>query len=249
MQIFRINSDIADCLKKIAYRNKYDLLANSLSKEIFQKLILNQEFSFDIQTENNITIKIRAGKDTDREKTANEPYDNFTIKSNSTLVDNTTEIFIYFRFKYFFSKKDYESFIYILYEIIRHEIEHAYQFSIGKQPDESYKTLYDKLFQGFPQNIEDFSQHVNTISQYLTSNEEIDAYAKSIVYIAKKRKVPFNQIIKQIFNRAFFNNKIEIAQLANQNLNIIEEIEATRQKLITHINKLYPSMTLKTTFL
>lgn len=241
--------EIKECLKKIAYRNKYDLIANSLSREIFQRLVLNQEFSFDLFPIDKIVVKIRAGKNTSQEKTVNEQYDNFTIKANSSLVEGEIEIILYVQFKYFFSKADYESFVYVLYEIIRHEIEHAYQFSIGKKPDESYKELYDKLFQGFPQNLEYFSQHVDRVSQYLTSNEEIDAYAKSMVYIAKKRKVDVEQIIRQVFNRAFFNNRIEIGQMANKNPYITNKIENTRQRLVEHIKKLYPNITVKTTFL
>ena len=234
MRIYTINSNVIDCLRAIAYRNKYDVIANSTSQEIFKRAIINDEFAFDLYPFDNAVMKIRYGKNESIESATA-----FDIKAYSQLIDDVAEIVINIKSKDSFSDKDYENFIYVLYEVVRHELEHAENFYQGKYPDESYRELYDKIFKGFPDNLDGFAEHVDLISRYITCDEEIDSYAKSIYYIAKKRKVNVDEIIRQVFNRAFFNNRIEMGQLANDNPALSDKIEFARKTLEERINKLH----------
>jgi len=183
------NSTIHSCLLKIAYRNQYDVLSNVIVREIFQKLIIAQEFFVMVEKE-NVIVRVRAGKNGKEDgKTTDKTNFNFTINAHTRpQIDEMTEISIGVDFKNGFSKNDYSSFNFSLYEAIRHEIERAHQFNIGKYPDESYKEKQDNMFINFTTDANGLSKHIQSVSDYISSNEEIESYARSIMYVAKKQK-------------------------------------------------------------
>lgn len=233
---------IKDCLYKIAYRNEYDLMAGDIVREIFSNIKggLN---SFTI-SKPNLDIKVNVvNKDI-----AETTYKNFhitaysdipVISNNDNAPLDTPTITVNLYINAMFSAKDYNDLNYSLYSVIRHEIEHYHNYVLKKQPESDYVERYTALMNSNNNNLE---RHVQMVSDYILCESEIDAYARSIIYVAKKQnKAPF-EIIDQIFKRAFFNNNRELLLIGQHSEKIREIIENTRNKLMQRIGSFYPGV-------
>ena len=235
-----------ECLKKIAYRNKYDKMAGEASKEIFQAIIYDGKGYIEIKKE-NVIIKVSVEEVEDKIEETNH----FNIKALAIPPESSEETIVKIDIvtDKDFSLDNYERLNFLIYEVVRHELEHANQFTIGKLPDESYKEKYDKTISPLLDDEEGLRDHINNVATYILSNEELPAYARSIVYIAKKQNKHTDEVIRQIFNRAFFNNRIEIGKKALSDPEMNHIIEDVKTKLKDAINKLHPRIYYSFTYL
>lgn len=238
MKIYSLQN-MDECLKKIAYRNKYDKTAGEVSKEIFQAIVYDGKGYIEIERE-NLIVKVSIEEDEDRIEETNH----FNLQAIAIPPQGSKEVIVKIDIvtDKDFSLDNYERLNFLIYEVVRHELEHANQFFIGRLPDESYKEKYDKTISPLIDNEEGLRCHVNNMATYILSNEELPAYARSIVYIAKKQNKDIDEVIRQIFNRAFFNNRIEIGKkvLSDPEMNRI--VEDVKTKLKDTITKLYPKI-------
>lgn len=225
---------IQDCLYKIAYRNKFDILANQFVKKIFSRIknrlssfILNEK---EVKILFNVTIKDFSA------------FRNFAMGAEFKVQPNNTEniptLSINLIVNKEFSKTDYQDLNYCLYEVIRHELEHYNKISIGKYPDKDYIETYKALTTSTPEF--DLKKHVEVVAKYILSGTEVDSFAKSIVYVAKKQNKSALEVIQQVFNRAFFNNNRDLLKQAQGNKEIMKVVEDTEKLLMERIKHFYP---------
>jgi len=238
-------SSIDSILKFASFRNKYDLLSNNVARNIFEaiKLKISNRFSFKDsfyeKGDEEYTIDYLV-KFVDKDDIKAD------IKAKFYYPDNKTEpyidIKIYIGLN--FSEQDLERLYWQLYESIRHEYEHFDKYSKGFWPDEEYnKTVasLDSL------NLQDIDK-VNLISKYILDPIEIDSYAKSTVYVAKKRKTPYGNVIDDILDRSLFGNNENIKKRMLENQEICRIISDIKDKLVERVKKLFPAIVLKDSF-
>ena len=158
-------------------------------------------------------------------------FDNFSVKA----VTKDDSIYLTILINDAFSELDYPSLNYVLYEVIRHELEHKDRFILNKRPDAKYVELYNKLMSNMS-----LEEHTGTISEYILSETEIDSYIKSIMYVAKKQKVSAYDVIEQVIKRAFFNNDSKLMLEGIENSRIKSLVEKTREELRHKIREYYP---------
>ena len=168
----------------------------------------------------------------------------FNIKADSKANENLEEpaIFLTISLNKDFSPKDYERANYAIYEVLRHEFEHINNFILEKKPDDIYKDMYEKLlgYKGVAKNEEELLQNIKLVSECILSETEILSYVKSILYVAKKQKREVRDVIRQIFNRAFYNNKRENIIMAQRIPEVQEIINKTEKGLSNKMKQLYP---------
>ena len=225
MKIYNAIEATNSCIRIFAFRNKYDILANRVAEWIFS-LIKNGnlgEYIYD-----NIHVDI-----SNSEKETHLNFNNFKIGAECRGNDIQIDIFL----KSDFSKSDYQSFNYVLYEVIRHELEHQDRFILGKNPDDEYVKTYDQLMNDSGLKLE---EHSELIAKYILSDSEIDSYVKSIMYVAKKQKRSAIEIIEQVLNRAFFNNNEKLMTDGTKNDRIVSLVEKTRNVLRNKLVEYYP---------
>jgi len=223
MKIYKANIKINDCLKVFAFRNKYSLRANDLVRKIFDRIKNDRMGEFG---EEDIWVEIR------RQKIPHSTFENFYVDANT----KNDKIYLVIFLDHGFSEKDYQKLNFVLYEIIRHELEHVGKFSMDKKPDGKYVQLYYDL-----RNNNDIHDHVRMISQYILSDTEIDSYAKSIMYVAKKQNKSVLEIVDQVIKRAFFGNDSKIMVEVMQNKEMKNIVEYTKNKLKEKIKEYFPT--------
>jgi len=222
MKIYKV-SDLERCLKVFAFRNKYDMMSNDIVSVIFDKIKTNpsnQIFSYD-----NIQVEIN-------KEFINSTFENFHIEAFSE--NNVIHLIISLNND--FSEKDYQRLNFVLYEVIRHELEHVDKFTQGKFPNEEYVKLYNSLIEN--QNAKERAQKV---SQYILSDVEVDSYVKSIMYVAKKQNKSVLEVIEQVIKRAFFNNNSKLMERELKDDEIFGIIESTRKILRGKLKEYYPN--------
>ena len=96
--------------------------------------------------------------------------------------------------------------------------------------------IYDTLM-----GIGNREDNIEIIAQYILSDTEIDAYAKSIMYVAKKQDKTVLDIIEQVIKRVFFGNNSEVMKKLMSNLETIKIIENVRNSLMERIKQYYPT--------
>lgn len=229
MKIYKNSEAIKNFIYLFSFRNKQDILANDFVKWIFD-LVKNK--SFGEHNRDNVFVKINSSKT----KINPATFSNFHIVSKTEDADIHLSIFIYDEF---FSG-DYQNFNYVLYEVIRHELEHIDKFILDRKPDENYVKLYNQLLSTTILSESDLESHAELISQYILSDTEIDSYVKSIMYVAKKQNVSAIDVIEQVIKRTFFNNNSELMKKGFENNNIRLIIEKTRKELRSRLSKFHP---------
>lgn len=223
MKIYKNNTILKDCLRVFAFRNKYDIKANDIVRQIFDRVKNN---AFGETSIDNVWIEI--AKSDSLKKT----FDNFHISAKT----ENDKIYVNIFLTSDFSKSDYQKFNYILYEVIRHELEHVDKYETGIRPDEKYVELYNNLMY-----FNDLVEHAQMVSDYVLSDTEIDSYVKSIMYTAKKQNKSAYEIIDMVIKRAFFNNDSEKMKVGMKNKEIASIIEKTRKELRDKIREYYPN--------
>jgi len=238
---------IENILKFASFRNKYDLLSNNVARKIFDSIKekylnrINTNGSFFEKDEDckeytiDFFVKFIDSTDMKRE-----------VKARFYYPEGKTEPFIDIRILIGlnFSKQDFERLYWHLYEFIRHEYEHFDGYKKGLWPDEEYiKTMLslDKM------NLSDV-ERIKLVSKYILDPIEIDSYAKSIMYVAKKRKTPYGQVVQDVLNRVLFNNDENIKNRMTQNQAINTIINGIEKRLVDRIKEVFPSVVLKDSF-
>lgn len=184
-------------LYKFAFRNKNDLLALKISRDVF--LVAIKNIGSEISTTINIEKKCNLFLHTNISSVDRLRYGNFDISANTNI--SKSGIFspfinleLYFNKKFF--KNDFEKLNYVLYDAIRHEIEH-YRQSDDLNGDEFVRT--DNILDNF-----------KNFKNYILSTQEMDAYVRGLVFSAKKQKIPFDIILDNSLRELFFLNDLEV---------------------------------------
>lgn len=244
MRILSVKNSIEKILKTASFRNKYDLFSNALARKIFEmvqdKLLSRTNFkdSFYEHEENGEEYTI------DFYVKFNDTYNSkIDIGSKFYYPDEKTEPYIDIRIYLGrdFSVDDFERFHWYLYESIRHEYEHFDKYIKGFYPDKRYEEIISSL------NTLNLSpiEKARLISELILHPIEIDSYAKSIMYVAKKRKTPYGYVIRDILDRLLFDNA-QGNTVQNQEINqIVGNIE---RGLIKRIQEIFPASVLRDPF-
>lgn len=238
MKIYSLKT-IEDCLNVISYRNRYDMIANEATRKILKEIksISNTDINVDFNVEGiAFVISIKIG-DTGHTEFNSYP---FIVK---TKADYSGIIYFDILLDPLFSRKNYTQINNEIYEGARHEVEHISNFKLNKKPDSGYKYLLNSLMGIDKDNLNSISSMLNYIrlvSQYITSEGELTAYSRSILYAAKKQKRDIGEVISQVFNRAFFNNNREYMLLVKDNEEAQKMINKTREAIMSKIREFYP---------
>jgi len=222
MNIYKTNENLQDCLRSFAFRNKYDLMANIISRKIFERVKNNNMGEFSDQ---NVWIEIS------RENIKNLTFENFHVGA----VTKNDKIYVNIFLNDDFSSKDYQRFNFVIYDVLRHELEHLDKYIMGKRPDEKYVQLYNDL-----RSFHTDKEHVEMIAQYILSNVELDSYVKSIMYVAKKQNKSALEVIEQVIKRAFFGNDSKVMKELLKNPKTVLIIDNVRNALKNKLKEYYP---------
>jgi hypothetical protein len=221
MKIYKTGT-LQDCLKSFSFRNKYDMQANNVARKILYRVKNGNIGEF---SEGNIWVEIV------RQKIVNPTFENFDVNA----ICNNDSIYINIILNDNFSVKDYQRFNFVIYDVLRHELEHLDKYVMGKRPDEKYVELYNDLKASHP-----IEEHINLVSQYILSETEIDSYVKSIMYVAKKQNKSALEVIEQVLKRAFFGNNKALMQELEKNPKIALIIDNVRSVLKNKLKEYYP---------
>lgn len=248
MKIISLKTSLIRILKAASFRNKYDLFSNEISGKIF-KIIKDK-----LSSKTNFKDSFHEKEEESKEEYAvdfyvkfSDTYDNkVDIKAKFYYSDQQTEPFIEIRIylRTDFSENDFERFHWYLYECVRHEYEHFDKYIRGFWPDKRYDEIIESLN---TINLSD-TEKAKLISELLLHYIEIDSYAKSIMYVAKKRKIPYGYVIRDILNRLFFNNDKNIKKRMLQNQEVSQIIDEIKNRLIERIRKIFPASVLRDPF-
>lgn len=243
-------ANIRELLNKLSFRNKYDMMANEISREIFQNVINGEENNGE---ENefrksyplyNIEVSVDILRyETDYIEQSKNNFARFKINSYNEGEFNDLElkgikIIMKIALAKGFSKEDYRAFHYRLYEISRHELEHRETYYTKGKPDLEYQELYNKLIE--ETNTRTLKEHCQIISQYILNPQEFPSYAKSLYYYSKKEKKDFRLVVQDILERSFYRNNPENINEAKNDSGIIQIFNATKEAIINEIKSLYP---------
>lgn len=237
---------VKESLYHFAFRNQYDIIASEISKEIFQSVVSNNASFSKLYPKHKMGIEVvieRANTDY-IEKVKNIHYVNFDIKAHNqgAFIENQFDsclIDVKIILGRKFSDQDYQSLNYRLYEVIRHEIEHKKTFSDLGQPKQNYINLFDKLFQ--PKGNRPLLSHCQLMSQYILHPQELPSYAKSIYFYAKRSRKSFQNIISDVLNRSFFNDRQDAIKEGMSNPEILSLLNKTKESLTKQINRFFPN--------
>ena len=244
MKIYAIPK-VQDILKAFAFRNKYDMLSGEAVRQILKEI---KEY----QTDKSFFIMVNGTKiDVEIKKDASmmtEPYNEYPFKITAFTEKSTDinpEIVIAIILNNDFSSKNYGQINNSLYGVLRHEFEHIDDLANeGLKCSPEQKSLYEKLMkEDNPYATkEKMVEHIRNISKYILSDEEIFAYVRSIVYVAKKQDRNAADIIDMTLNRSFYNNKSENLLLVKDDMEVQKIVKETKERLMKEISRLYPPM-------
>jgi hypothetical protein len=231
-----IKTDAQNIFKKIAFRNRYDLLANEATRDIFETIKNNYQNtreskeSFEYKNTNYIIdLKLSHDNLIDKKFDMRADFNEPDVKAQTP-----PYIEIRITLDYNFSKDDFERLNYAIYEFIRHEYEHFYSYD---HDIFSSKEYYDNL-----RALQDMSlsllERAKLVEKNVLDPYEIDAYARSVVYVAKKRKVRFQKVLWEALDIMFFGFSEKDQNLGRQNreiMNIYNNILDKTQERIHQI--------------
>jgi hypothetical protein len=220
MNIYK-NNTLQDCLRYFAFRNKYDAMANLIAREIFERVKHNNTGEF---LEKNILINITKGKLID------PTFENFHVSAFA----RNDKVHLNISLDDDFSSKDYQRFNFVIYDVLRHELEHLNKYVMGKYPDEEYVKLYYDL-----KSKHTLKEHIEMVSRYILSDTEIDSYVKSIMYVAKKQNKSALEVIEQVIKRAFFGNNSEVMEEVMRDAELSKIINDVKLKLKNKLKEYY----------
>jgi hypothetical protein len=239
MRILKIKDVLTDEIYREAFRNTYDLLANDITRQIFEfikasKDNTHNEIEFDkLNPPCIVDIKIKYTNDEDVKLN----YIDFGITSRyhyPEVNDGIGEIQINIFLSSNFSQKNFTKIYYVVYEVVRHEMEHYYKSKNKQYPNDDYSTMFDESDPLI------FSEQVKN---YILNPIEIDSYARSIVYVAKKQKKSFFSVLENVILRIFFKNDENIKEEWCKNPSILKNVDDTRDVLTKRIEEIYPRIT------
>ena len=188
-----------------------------------KEYIIDVRVVFDVNFEGNVYVNAKF----------NYPQD-----STDAYVD------VRIRFGRYFSEQDFERFHWFLYETIRHEYEHFNKYLKGFWPDDEYRKIVEDMKQLGLSDIE----KAKVISRYMLHYIEIDSYVKSIIYVAKKRKVPCSSVIWDILDRFLFENNKATQERMMNNPEISQIVNDIKDGLLGKIQKIFPKAILSDSF-
>lgn len=232
------------------FRNEYDIISNKTTKKILAKIIdmlfnglRNCNFIFEIK-------ELKFGINIETKDTGHTEYNSFPfyIEARTDHYPDTRKSYIILNIYLDnqFSNKNFEQINNDIYKKIRHEIEHVLDFKKGKYPNERYKEIYQKSFEErFGEGAitkEQMLNHIKLVSEYITNETELLAYARSVLYITKKQKKDIQQIIEQILNKSFYNDNREYMLLVRDNKEAQKIINATKEAISDKIREFYPKL-------
>lgn len=226
-----------DIIRKIAFRNRYDLLANDASRDIFDIIknnYLNKvdvQKSFEYKNSNYVIDLYLSSGDL-----FNKAFD---MDAHFYPPEEGTQLPPYIEMRIVldngFSEDNFEKLNYSIYQFIRHEYEHFYNCDKNVYPDKEY---YDNLKLLQRPDLTDI-ERAKLIEKNVLHSHEIDSYAKSIVYLAKKRKIRFQQVLWETLDIMFFGFGDKERESGHRNVKIMKIYENILWKLKERIEKIY----------
>jgi len=238
---------IETALKIFAFRNKYDILSNKVASKIFGaiKNRIDNKINFEdsiLDQECIIDFSVSFNKEYSKKMEVKAVFTCPFEKNNEQGIEANIDIKIYLKAD--FAKHDLERLYYRIYEAVRHEYEHFDKYLKEEMPSDEYKEIFESLEKI---NLEDINK-ARLIAKYILDPIEIDSYAKSIMYIAKKRGIPYSAIIDDIIKRAMFSDNNDIEEKMNRNTEVVNLIKQVKDGLIKRIKEIYPTVILKDVF-
>jgi hypothetical protein len=230
-----IKTDAQNIFKKIAFRNRYDLLANEATRDIFETIKNNYNDKRDIKksfeyrnTNYIIDLELSRGDLVDKK---------FNMQANFNPPDKETQtpphITIIIVLANTFSEEDFERLNYTIYQFIRHEYEHFYDWNI--LPDQEY---YDNLRALQDMNLS-LLERAKLVEKNVLSPYEITAYSRSVFYVAKKRKVRFQKVLWEALDIMFFGFSKKDQDIGRKDREIMDIYNNIYHKIIERIHQIF----------
>jgi predicted SprT family Zn-dependent metalloprotease len=241
-----LKSAMKSNIYSLAFRNKYDIMASETAKEVFLEIIRNNYFFYKPFPKYDMEIFVDIEK-VDEEYIDGNKNDNskkFSIDANTYPDFNEygkstwSEISLKIKLSRLFIHKDYESFHYAIYEVIRHELEHRETFIEIGTSDKNYQELIHKVF-NVPRN--EMYKNCGIMAQYITHPQELPSYARSLYYLAKKEHRDYKVVIEDFLNRVFFNNDPENIKIGKEDKGIFDIVNSVRDKITERIKYFFPN--------
>lgn len=232
-----VSIDVFSMLKKIAFRNQYDLFANDASRDVFEMVKSN----YKNKTNTKRTFEYKSTKYI---IDLSLSYDNlsptkFKVFARFFEQDNDIQLPPYIEVEVVldngFSENDFERLYYQIYEFVRHEYEHFCQFDKDIHPSKDYLDTVEQLQSyGMPD-----LERAKTVEKNVLDPQEIDAYARSIMYVAKKRKVRFQVVLWEMADIMFFGFDDKDVKEGHKNQEIMNVHNNVVDKIKKRIEQIY----------
>lgn len=103
-----------------------------------------------------------------------------------------------------------------------------------RNPNDSYNIKFDES---------DPTVFSEQVKNYILNPIEIDSYARSIVYVAKKEKRSFRSVLENVILRTFFKNDENIKGEWCKNPIVLKNVNNTIEALTKRIEEIYPRIT------
>ena|GEM_PF-4020947 len=232
-----IKTDALNIFQKIAFRNQYDLLANEATRDIFKTIKDNYRNTNDTKksfeyrnTDYFVDLELSHGNLIDKK---------FNVQANFNPPDKEAQTPLYINIIIVldnsFSEEDFERLNYIVYQFIRHEYEHFYDCDKNVLPDQEY---YDNL-RAFQNMNLSLLERVKLVEKNVLSPYEITAYARSIFYMAKKRKVRFQKVLLEALDIMFFGFSEKDQEIGRKDREIMDIHNNIYHKIIEKIHQIF----------
>jgi transposase len=228
-------------LYKLAYNvSKDDILASKISKDIFSviKENIGKSFYKDMRVDSNCGLNLY----TSYENYKALRYDTFDVRAFFSFSKEgyfEPSIRVDFVFSNQFSKKYFDKLYYVIFDALKHELGHYYQY---RQKEKSlYNGNEDQKL-----SIDQLSLFINERNTLL-SERELIPYIKGLVFTSKKQNKPFTTVVDESLNSLFFGNielknKILTSPLGSKVSEIILEI---KNVVVSKAKQLYPYLEAK----
>lgn len=241
------------CLYKFAYNiNRDDVLTSRIVRDIFfivkENMGINIFRQITVHKEDAATSKsiLSINKNcelylyTHNGSFENLRYEAFDIRAitniskGGQLFDPFMRVDLYFSYQ--FLEKYFDKLYYVLYEAVKHEMDHYRQYI-------NRSVFWDDDLESQQLPIDDpLSQFIN-LRDSLLSERELNPYVKGLVFTSKKQNISFGIILNKNMDGLFFGNntitkeKVLRSSIGERVNKILLEV---RDKVASRAKELYP---------
>jgi len=226
-----------DLFKTAFNRTKSQNLTMSLSRQIFN--VIKNNFKKDtgttLKVDNRCNLFLRIEYVGNRDLYGKNFFVNaFGNYSKGKLIQTLPAIHFDVSFNNKFSALDFPKLHYKLYDAVRHELWHYWQYL-----DPNYVLTDNEapIYNG--DTISDYTE----LRNHIVSEQEIVSYISGLVFSAQKQRKPFSVVLNESLDDLFFENNISTKQkvlssaIGREAETIISNIKNT---VISRAQQLYP---------